>query len=144
MRGRPAKYGGCPCRPTSLGYIRRISSEGSSSAVCRSHRQMDTLSLIFPRERGRSSGLGIQVRDIKMKRLVRQRGWSVISWTPMPWPSNLNSGTEEQSRWWILLSLTTSSRCTTSIPGSRERSEEHTSELQSRENLVCRLLLEKK
>src|SRR5690606_39733435 len=27
---------------------------------------------------------------------------------------------------------------------SRERSEDHTSELQSRENLVCRLLLEKK
>src|SRR5690606_41311246 len=27
---------------------------------------------------------------------------------------------------------------------SRRRSEEHTSELQSRENLVCRLLLEKK
>src|SRR5690606_41918529 len=28
--------------------------------------------------------------------------------------------------------------------GLHERSEEHTSELQSRENLVCRLLLEKK
>src|SRR5690606_40624051 len=28
--------------------------------------------------------------------------------------------------------------------GNRPRSEEHTSELQSRENLVCRLLLEKK
>src|SRR5690606_40325238 len=28
--------------------------------------------------------------------------------------------------------------------GMRSRSEEHTSELQSRENLVCRLLLEKK
>src|SRR5690606_40581032 len=28
--------------------------------------------------------------------------------------------------------------------GTVERSEEHTSELQSRENLVCRLLLEKK
>src|SRR5436309_11460761 len=28
--------------------------------------------------------------------------------------------------------------------GFRHRSEEHTSELQSRENLVCRLLLEKK
>src|SRR5690606_42025356 len=28
--------------------------------------------------------------------------------------------------------------------GAPERSEEHTSELQSRENLVCRLLLEKK
>src|SRR5690606_40360965 len=29
-------------------------------------------------------------------------------------------------------------------PEHRRRSEEHTSELQSRENLVCRLLLEKK
>src|SRR5438874_6544006 len=29
-------------------------------------------------------------------------------------------------------------------PGSRVRSEEHTSELQSRRDLVCRLLLEKK
>src|SRR5690606_42014021 len=29
-------------------------------------------------------------------------------------------------------------------PGHTSRSEEHTSELQSRENLVCRLLLEKK
>src|SRR2546430_4988597 len=38
-------------------------------------------------------------------------------------------------------------RSTTSrapIPGSRSRSEEHTSELQSQSNLVCRLLLEKK
>src|SRR5690606_41816033 len=33
-------------------------------------------------------------------------------------------------------------RCT--IPMADRRSEEHTSELQSRENLVCRLLLEKK
>src|SRR5207302_10729507 len=30
------------------------------------------------------------------------------------------------------------------LVGEYERSEEHTSELQSRENLVCRLLLEKK
>src|SRR5690606_21737611 len=30
------------------------------------------------------------------------------------------------------------------LPSVVERSEEHTSELQSRENLVCRLLLEKK
>src|SRR5690606_40324946 len=30
------------------------------------------------------------------------------------------------------------------LVSSRNRSEEHTSELQSRENLVCRLLLEKK
>src|SRR5438105_10111018 len=31
-----------------------------------------------------------------------------------------------------------------SVSGSRRRSEEHTSELQSRVDLVCRLLLEKK
>src|SRR5690606_41645749 len=30
------------------------------------------------------------------------------------------------------------------VPDAEGRSEEHTSELQSRENLVCRLLLEKK
>src|SRR2546430_12386256 len=33
---------------------------------------------------------------------------------------------------------------TTTLPASRCRSEEHTSELQSQSNLVCRLLLEKK
>src|SRR2546427_8682025 len=32
----------------------------------------------------------------------------------------------------------------TAASGSRNRSEEHTSELQSQSNLVCRLLLEKK
>src|SRR5882757_4709761 len=37
----------------------------------------------------------------------------------------------------------TSATVTTS-PGRRRRSEEHTSELQSRQYLVCRLLLEKK
>src|SRR5690606_41672310 len=44
-------------------------------------------------------------------------------------------------------SVTASGSKTTSgtarVPG-KSRSEEHTSELQSRENLVCRLLLEKK
>src|SRR5690554_7510580 len=34
--------------------------------------------------------------------------------------------------------------CITSLPRSYHRSEEHTSELQSRPHLVCRLLLEKK
>src|SRR2546430_7184956 len=33
---------------------------------------------------------------------------------------------------------------TAAPPGARSRSEEHTSELQSQSNLVCRLLLEKK
>src|SRR6266511_5047527 len=35
-------------------------------------------------------------------------------------------------------------RCSRTPPRSTARSEEHPSELQSRENLVCRLLLEKK
>src|SRR5690606_41284411 len=35
-------------------------------------------------------------------------------------------------------------RVTTEAAAGPDRSEEHTSELQSRENLVCRLLLEKK
>src|SRR2546430_12044085 len=41
-----------------------------------------------------------------------------------------------------------SARCTPErlaiVTGTNERSEEHTSELQSQSNLVCRLLLEKK
>src|SRR5690606_40706607 len=35
-------------------------------------------------------------------------------------------------------------RLAAALPAGQLRSEEHTSELQSRENLVCRLLLEKK
>src|SRR5436309_7305701 len=41
------------------------------------------------------------------------------------------------------LSLEAADRLAAEMP-RRDRSEEHTSELQSRENLVCRLLLEKK
>src|SRR5207302_4214631 len=40
--------------------------------------------------------------------------------------------------------LSLSNRIAVMDRGRAERSEEHTSELQSRENLVCRLLLEKK
>src|SRR2546427_10234610 len=36
------------------------------------------------------------------------------------------------------------STCASDVDGERRRSEEHTSELQSQSNLVCRLLLEKK
>src|SRR5690606_40299213 len=41
-------------------------------------------------------------------------------------------------------SLAIMGRARTAMQPYRSRSEEHTSELQSRENLVCRLLLEKK
>src|SRR2546427_9166976 len=40
--------------------------------------------------------------------------------------------------------VTAGTRSTTASPSRKLRSEEHTSELQSQSNLVCRLLLEKK
>src|SRR5690606_42013207 len=42
------------------------------------------------------------------------------------------------------LTATAGLRADIAVYSSENRSEEHTSELQSRENLVCRLLLEKK
>src|SRR5205809_1416519 len=44
----------------------------------------------------------------------------------------------------LLLAFTDSEKCKSSRAESESRSEEHTSELQSRLHLVCRLLLEKK
>src|SRR5690606_39750840 len=43
-----------------------------------------------------------------------------------------------------LTTASVGSTCTVRVAVTVRRSEEHTSELQSRENLVCRLLLEKK
>src|SRR5690606_40657875 len=48
-------------------------------------------------------------------------------------PSVVGSAASTRCSYWCL-----------SAPSLSARSEEHTSELQSRENLVCRLLLEKK
>src|SRR5690606_41890469 len=50
-----------------------------------------------------------------------------------PWSSPTTGGSSTASR-----------RTSSPTRAPRRRSEEHTSELQSRENLVCRLLLEKK
>src|SRR5690606_41004927 len=47
-------------------------------------------------------------------------------------------------RWASGRSCWSAARTSASAPATPGRSEEHTSELQSRENLVCRLLLEKK
>src|SRR5690606_40152074 len=48
--------------------------------------------------------------------------------------------------WWMMNQTNPESTAMAKITASNaeKRSEEHTSELQSRENLVCRLLLEKK
>src|SRR3712207_7978154 len=56
-------------------------------------------------------------------------------------PSTLRSGRRSLTTWVAARTASTSSP----LPDSPvERSEEHTSELQSRQYLVCRLLLEKK
>src|SRR5690606_39896598 len=62
-----------------------------------------------------------------------------------PEPTTMPTTSRMRSRVWPF--SPTSKWISTSIsawPFSARRSEEHTSELQSRENLVCRLLLEKK
>src|SRR5260370_31518356 len=72
--------------------------------------------------RSGTHGAGFLAAAFLAQLLLRQRGSSPVQrltcrWRPVP---------------------------ATKILGARERSEEHTSELQSHLNLVCRLLLEKK
>src|SRR5690606_41465567 len=58
---------------------------------------------------------------------------------PCAWRSHSCSSTPKGTR-----SDASAGGCWRADRGRAHRSEEHTSELQSRENLVCRLLLEKK
>src|SRR5436309_7504270 len=80
--------------------------------------------------------------------------WMPLTAHPVPSPSCTASAwarSQARSRW---SRSNSAASCTSAglarfgfsltTPSSRSRSEEHTSELQSRENLVCRLLLEKK
>src|SRR5690606_41817123 len=70
----------------------------------------------------------------------------VTCWKPSAWSRMTGAGCAGCRKRWPTASRPKppSRRCRT-IPGRGcSRSEEHTSELQSRENLVCRLLLEKK
>src|SRR5690606_41793244 len=65
-----------------------------------------------------------------------------VSWVPLP-PPNPPRTCRSPKR--LTGPLSSAGRTAPSLrSGSATRSEEHTSELQSRENLVCRLLLEKK
>src|SRR5690606_41120692 len=69
---------------------------------------------------------------------------SCFSWT---WPNHCSvSHFQNSLPWTVPASNPSSPRACPAIGGgeSAARSEEHTSELQSRENLVCRLLLETK
>src|SRR3712207_6911584 len=62
---------------------------------------------------------------------------------PRPCPRTSSPGPTGE-RWSPPAARSTPCRTTTSPTPSRRRSEEHTSEFQSRQYLVCRLLLEKK
>src|SRR5690606_41306697 len=56
-------------------------------------------------------------------------------------PAPISTRSASPSTRWSPAAITPSKICSSSTPA---RSEEHTFELQSRENIVCRLLLEKK
>src|SRR5690606_41740769 len=64
--------------------------------------------------------------------------WSTCSGRAAPQPARLRSSSTLR-RWMTSMMVEAFLK-----RSARSRSEEHTSELQSRENLVCRLLLEKK
>src|SRR3712207_8673275 len=69
--------------------------------------------------------------------------WAPMSWAPSRPPGGPSSCSS--SLWSrCCFSSPCSSRSVSCTEALRRRSEEHTSELQSRQYLVCRLLLEKK
>src|SRR5438477_5367135 len=87
--------------------------------------------------------------------------WNTTDASPTSWFTNVSSSTEPITSWAVVgtvsaLPVNRSSRTVTRAPAPTSRrtsapptkpaprSEEHTSELQSHVNLVCRLLLEKK
>src|SRR3712207_9107377 len=67
-----------------------------------------------------------------------------ISTRPVARPSRRAAQVRARARVMARKNGMTGSRRCSGFPGGRRRSEEHTSELQSRQYLVCRLLLEKK
>src|SRR5690606_42139454 len=82
--------------------------------------------------------LSIQFDNFRLrKRLISNR-------RPAPGPPGIYRKTRSWIRGRLLLPAAFGWRHLTPFFGLGTRSEEHTSELQSRENLVCRLLLEKK
>src|SRR5690606_39467444 len=75
--------------------------------------------------------------------------------SPVPWWSGKVPAANMNTTWWIAIRPLAHTPVAMSAPRirrftlrickqARPKIEEHTSELQSRENLVCRLLLEKK
>src|SRR5690606_40763103 len=103
----------------------------------------ETVSGIVPRVTVASTGPGGTAMGTIGADLAEQvLGDGVLAADPLPALARLRAeapvAPHRPTGAWIL------SRHADVLAASRDRSEEHTSELQSRENLVCRLLLEKK
>src|SRR5690606_41124886 len=76
--------------------------------------------------------------------MVRQEGQGPFPEAPAVGPSGLRIDGTEAGRTMTQKDIDDVIAAFAEAAAAAERSEEHTSELQSRENLVCRLLLEKK
>src|SRR5690606_39559366 len=101
--------------------------------------ERDDLSVLsfFPTRR--SSDLGIY-----FARISHRNRRNILPSLPRDPVRNAGLIAAQWSDAYIKLSRMSRRNCVNSFPFSFSRSEEHTSELQSRENLVCRLLLDKK
>src|SRR5690606_39892775 len=86
----------------------------------------------------RSWGVHVVTIDVdsSFSEEARSRGDAGISWL---FGDSTSGGVVNQAA-----EIARGKRTMVSLDSEHSRSEEHTSELQSRENLVCRLLLEKK
>src|SRR5437764_2541972 len=83
----------------------------------------------------------------ELKQRLRNEGYSVFQWSDAPGAKyGPHAHAKDQSHWIISgeLELRVGHESYSLRAGDRDRSEEHTSELQSPMYLVCRLLLEKK
>src|SRR5437016_7732191 len=85
-------------------------------------------------------GTPVQIRrslEAHTVKTSREQGWSTLA-------NGELLRVAEEAGFDVLLTTDKNMRYQQNLEGRRIRSEEHTSELQSLTNLVCRLLLEKK
>src|SRR6266853_564033 len=136
-------------RALSCMYLRYSRRSSTPSGCARSSsRTLEKPTSAFSRElmKWLCSALGTPASAGACGRLTTRRSRS--------WPSSSNLRTCSISSFWAWISAASAVRRVTQSVASlfdcsvswawRSRSEEHTSELQSQSNLVCRLLLEKK
>src|SRR5690554_7108924 len=84
----------------------------------------------------------VDLTTVELKELLSIKDWSGKQWDKPP--SENISDIKDKIRTQLESVQTSCAYCGLKLKGTSRRSEEHTSELQSRPHLVCRLLLEKK